>query len=40
MKKYRIRENSPIAWIRDLAVGGFIGALIFSPFALYMMGVL
>lgn len=40
MKKYRIRENSPMAWIRDLSIGGFIGALMFGPFALHMMGVL
>jgi hypothetical protein len=38
MKKYRIRENSPIAWARDLSVGGLMGALLLAPFALYMMG--
>ena len=27
MKKYRIRENSPMAWIRDLSVGGLMGAM-------------
>lgn len=35
MKKYRIRENSPIAWIRDLATGGLIGAVVLG---LFLMG--
>lgn len=30
MKKYRIRENSPIAWMRDLSIGGLIGAVVFG----------
>lgn len=25
MKKYRIRENSPAAYIRDIAGGGLVG---------------
>ena len=32
MKKYRIRENSPIAWARDLAIGGLIGAVFLGLF--------
>lgn len=35
MKKYRIRENSPIAWARDLSVGGLMGAALFG---LFLMG--
>lgn len=25
MRRTRIRENSPIAWVRDVAVGGLMG---------------
>lgn len=32
MKRYRIRENSPMAWIRDLSIGGLIGAAVFGLF--------
>lgn len=35
MKKYRIRENSPIAWARDLSVGGLMGAVVLG---LFLMG--
>lgn len=35
MKKYRIRENSPMAWLRDLSVGGLMGVTLLG---LFLMG--
>lgn len=35
MKRYKIRENSPMAWIRDLAIGGLIGVVFLG---LFLMG--
>lgn len=39
MKKYRIRENSPIAWIRDIGVGLLLGVAVFGFPALHILGV-
>ena len=35
MKKTKIREGSPVAWIRDISVGGFMG---FVFLGIYLMG--
>lgn len=35
MKKYRIRENSPMYWIRELSVGVLIGGVLLG---LFLMG--
>ena len=35
MRKHKIRENSPIAWARDIAVGGLMGLTFLG---IYLMG--
>lgn len=35
MRKQRIREGSPIAWVRDIAVGGLMGLTFLG---IYLMG--
>ena len=40
MKKYRIRENSPMAWIRDIGVGVLLGIAVFGFPFLHIWGVL
>lgn len=35
MKKVKIREGSPAAWIRDISVGGLMGLVLLG---IYLMG--
>lgn len=40
MKKYRIREGSPMYWLREMAQLLVFSAAVYSPFVLHMLGVI